>query len=279
MVVKTSKSTTPLLLLALLATPFVQGVDQGVTFTDVSELLGPFSNAATDYFNMRGTGNEGFQGLTWFDYDNDGDVDLFICTGDSANNGLFRNNGDGTFTDVTDAAGLTSTSGHGGAVPGDIDNDGFVDLFLTGQTRVVGARQTQAPASMYRNNGDGTFTDITSTAGVPGPTTMFGATMGDFDNDGFLDIFITAPGSVVFHESHSNTLYKNNGDLTFTDVTSTAGVGGLFQNGFGQMQSTGPCSCAFTDYNNDGLQDILVGSCNMFVSPSSGASESVTFHW
>ena len=235
---------------------------QGITFDNVSFLLGPYTRSNT---------GEGLGGIAWLDYDGDDDLDLYLTSGVFAPNGLFRNNGDGTFTDVTFAAGVANGFGNSGVVAGDIDNDGFPDLFLTGEGRLAGPVQT--PTRMYHNNGNGTFDDITAAAGLPGAGTALSAAMGDINNDGFLDIFIASPGHIPFltgpgtGTSDENKLYLNNGNLTFTDVTASAGVGGLYVDVFGDLVSDGACVAAFSDYDNDGLLDIFVGNCNAFWSP------------
>ncbi len=238
--------------------------DQGVTFEDVSDLLGSYSRTAT--------ATAGIGGIAWLDYDQDGDLDLYVTNGEGAANGLFRNNGDGTFTDVSVAAGVDNRLGNTGVVVGDIDNDGFPDIFLTGEGRIAGP--TQTPTRMYHNNGDGTFTDITTTSGLIGSDSAAAAAMGDINNDGYLDIFIASPGHIPFATgpgtgtSDENKLYLNNGDLTFTDITASAGVGGLYIDSFGDTVSDGACVVSFSDHNNDGLPDIFVGNCNGFFSPN-----------
>jgi len=157
--------------------------DQGVTFENVSMLLGPYTREAS---------GEGLGGIAWLDYDQDGDLDLYLTNGPSAPNGLFRNNGDGTFTDVSIEAGVANGLGNSGVVVGDIDNDGYPDIFLTGEGRLAGPVQT--PTRMYHNNGDGTFTDITELSGLIGADSALAAAMGDINNDGYLDIFIASPG-------------------------------------------------------------------------------------
>ena len=237
-------------------------IDHGVTFENVSALLGPYTREAS---------GGGLGGIAWLDYDQDGDLDLYLTNGVSASNGLFRNNGDGTFTDVSLEAGVANGLGNSGVVVGDIDNDGYPDIFLTGEGRLVGPVQT--PTRMYHNNSDGTFTDITELSGLVGADSALAAAMGDINNDGYLDIFIASPGHFPLltgpgtGTSDENKLYLNNGDLTFTDITASAGVSGLYVDAFGDIVSDGACVVGFSDYNSNGLLDIFVGNCIAFFSP------------
>ncbi len=216
-------------------------------------------------------GGEGLGGAAWLDFDADGDLDLFLTNGFGSENGLFRNNGDGTFTNVAAMAGVENGTGSSGVVVGDIDNDGFPDMFVSGEGFLIGPQQT--PAKLYHNNGNGTFTDITFLSGVTGAGSALSAAMGDINNDGFLDIFITSPGHIPFktgpgtEESHENKLYLNNGDLTFTDISDSAGVDGLYPDptpGSNRRISDGACVVGFSDYDRDDLLDIIVGNCNAF---------------
>ncbi|RMF77931.1 MAG: CRTAC1 family protein [Chloroflexi bacterium] len=247
--------------LLLLLMPFgVQAQDVPISFDDVSQQV------LTEQF--------GSAGLAWFDYNNDDWLDLYVANGPGFPAHLFANNGDGSFTDVAVEAGVADDDGTSGVVAGDIDNDGFVDLFVTGTLdtraldqaginisevfRLVLSGQfdssliSQSPTHLYHNNGDGSFTDIAESANVPGAETALSAAMADIDNDGFLDIFVTSPGSLVTLEQHENKLYRNNGDLTFTDISASAGVNTAF----------GACVVTFSDINLDGWQDIIVGDCN-----------------
>jgi len=240
-------------------------VDSGVVFENVSSLLSPFSRSAT---------GEGLGGIAWLDYNNDNKLDLYLTNGVGAANGLFRNNGDGTFTDVTVQAGVQGGIGNSGVVVGDIDNDGHVDILLTGEGHLVGPGQT--PVRLYHNLGNGTFKEISVAAGISANDSAFGATMGDINGDGLLDIFIASPGHIPFltgpgtGESHASKLYLNNGDLTFTDIATSAKVDGLFELPGVGIVSNGACVTTMTDYNRDGKMDILVGNCNAF--PTDGAS-------
>ena len=214
-------------------------------------------------------------GCAFFDYDNDGWMDAFILGGrrlegipPGSSNRLYHNNRDGTFTDVTEKAGLIDAGWACGVCVGDYNNDGFEDLYLTyyGQNK------------LYRNNGDGTFTDVTEKAGLRDSRTRFGSgcTFVDYNRDGLLDLFVsnyveidpaTAPkpslqvpncnyegvavncgpgGLGIPHHS----LYRNNGDGTFTDVSKESGVAAM-------RGSYGFTTVAF-DADEDGWQDIFV---------------------
>jgi len=171
------------------------------------------------------------------DYNNDGCIDILVLRGGweiPQRKSLLRNNCDGTFTDVTVASGLGEPTSTQAGVWVDINNDGFLDLFVGNEGQ---------PTQLFLNKGDGTFEDISVSAGVH--RTMFtkGVAAGDYDNDGYPDLYVSNLGA-------DNILYHNNHDNTFTEVTQVAGVPGPGR-GFATW---------FFDYDNDGLPDIFATS-------------------
>lgn len=217
-------------------------------------------------------------GVAAFDYNNDGCVDVFFANGaplpgfeKSARykNRLFRNNCDGTFTEVTDAAGVSGRGFSNGAAAADYDNDGFVDLFVAGVDRNI----------LYHNRGNGTFEDVTEKSGVNHPHPRFGklwsiaAAWFDADNDGYLDLVVSnyvawnaaterpcsaAGGRQYCHpnnyEGRPNQIFRNNHDGTFTDVSDSSGIGALTGKGMG---------VAIADFNGDGLMDVFIANDTM----------------
>ncbi|MSQ96909.1 MAG: CRTAC1 family protein [Gemmataceae bacterium] len=187
----------------------------------------------------------------WADFDNDSFLDLFIC-GEKQPSRLYRNKGDGSFEDITEKSGLpTDIRFCKGTAWIDFDNDGYPDLFLN---NFIGTAQ------LYRNNGNGTFTDVTKKLGIDGPQVGFSCWAFDFDNDGYLDIFATSYdrslNDVILglqgkpHTRHSNKLYRNLQGKGFQDVTKEAGLDMVFAT----MGSN------FGDFDNDGYLDIYLGT-------------------
>jgi hypothetical protein len=214
-------------------------------------------------------------GCVFFDYDNDGDLDIYLVNGryletvssargrrlaGKLKNALYRNNGDGTFTDVTEEAGVGDAGFGMAAVTADYDNDGDRDLFVSNYGR----------DSLYRNNGDGSFTDITEKAGVGSELWSIGSSFFDFDRDGWLDLYVG--GYLVFDPEYRNyyaaeafpgplsyrgqkdTLYRNKGDGTFEDVTRAAGVYST------RGRAMGVTAC---DVDDDGDEDLFVANDGM----------------
>lgn len=257
------------------AKPAPSGRPFNAHFTDVAHeagLVAPviYGNADSKDYILEATGC----GCAFFDYDNDGWMDIFLLSGThiegdppGATNRLCKNNRDGTFTDVTDKAGLHDVGWASGVCVGDYNNDGFEDLFCSyfGQNK------------LYRNNGDGTFTDVTKQAGLLNETPRWGAgcTFLDYNRDGHLDLFVSNYLQFDFKHvpkpgANSNcnwkgvpvecgprglppgfhSLYRNNGDGTFSDVSREAGISEL-------RESYGMTAVA-ADLNEDGWPDIFV---------------------
>jgi hypothetical protein len=222
----------------------------------------------------------------WFDYDNDGRLDLFVVNyvkwspetnrscGDSARgiqiycnpsvfdglpNRLYRNRGDGTFEDVSARAGLLSHAGKGMSVAfADFDHDGDVDIFVTNDT---------VPNFLFRNNGNGTFTETALLAGVSvtdagRPISSMGADFQDYDNDGWEDIHFTALSGETF------PLFRNDGRGAFVEETQSSGLARL------TVKSSGWCSIV-ADVDNDGWKDIF--TANSHVNNRIGAFEAIAF--
>ena len=178
--------------------------------------------------------------LTWGDYDNDGDKDLFV-TSLNASNKLYRNDGNLIFTDVTISAGFnTAVLYTVGASWGDYNNDSYLDIFLSSR-----APDEITPNRLYKNNGDGTFTNVSAAAGIitSEGDLSFCSSFFDFNNDGWQDIYVANDKS-----HNSNTLYKNNSNGTFTDVSVSSGANIAID----------AMSTTIEDYNQDGWQDIYV---------------------
>ena len=198
------------------------------TFTDVSVNSG--MDASTNTFAVIAG-----------DYNNDGVHRRLYVTrsGFFAGNGqLFRNNGDGTFTDVTDEAGLGGVWGPAFTASWvDYDGDGLLDLFVA--NNLSGLFERKTPNRLFHNNGDGTFTEVTEQAGLKTIWPTIGGAWGDYDNDGFMDLFLS-------NALGRSQLFHNNGDGTFTDVSEQAGVTAT---GFGSP-------AFFWDFDNDGWMDI-----------------------
>jgi hypothetical protein len=184
-------------------------------------------------------GNESSLGCAWADYDGDGLQDLFVANFGQPNR-LYRNGGDGTFADRARQAGVDDAGNGAGAAWGDYDNDGRLDLYVFNTNSGASADR------LYRNRGDGTFADATDEAGIRDTGDGEAAVWGDFDNDGWLDLYVVNRSDF---SPQRNRLYRNAAGR-FVDVTGLAGVGG---SGAGQ-----PAAAA--DYDGDGRLDLYVGN-------------------
>ncbi len=228
-------------------------------------------------------------GCAFLDYDNDGWMDIYLVNSGKCDfydpnpplrNALYRNNRDGTFTDVTEKASV-GAGGYGqGVAVGDYDGDGFPDIYVTQYGRSI----------LYHNNGDGTFTDVTEKAGVAAPGWSSSAVWFDYDNDGRLDLFVcqfvefsksknlpcvtynNRPGYCVprFYEPTASWLFHNNGDGTFADVSRSSGIAAHLGKAWGVVAA---------DLNNDGRMDLFVANDTspnfLFMNRGNGKFEEV----
>jgi enediyne biosynthesis protein E4 len=189
-------------------------------------------------------------GVAVLDYDRDGNEDLFV--GDGVRSILYKNDGKGHFTDVTEKAGLARSAAEGiaatGVAAGDVDGDGFPDLLIT---------DAFGPTRLFHNNGNGTFTEITAASGIAVPGNARSAAFADVDGDGDLDLFVCVTGDYYSqmpdpafdaNDGRENFLYLNDGHGHFTDVTKAWGLGGM---------TRWTLSSLFQDYDQDGHEDLM----------------------
>ena len=256
------------------ATKPVGSVQPAIRFEDASD------KAHVDFVHSFGAAKLGSllegtgAGCVWIDYNNDGLPDLYVVNGrpldDSMHpyplavkpdplphNHLYRNNGNGTFTDVTEKAGLAPDLYSVAVTAADYDNDGFVDLLVTGYGRVI----------LYHNNGNGTFTDVTQKAGIKVDGWSISSTWLDYDRDGCVDLFVgryvkfdpkyrayyaadNYPGPLDY-EGETNKLFHNNCDGTFTDVSDKSGISAYIGRTMGVTAA---------DFDGDGWDDIYVAN-------------------
>ena len=268
-------ATITLVAATLGAAPTFNPPDPSVVFTDITAATGiTFSHVSASEKKYIVESMSGGVGL--FDFDKDGWLDVYLANSPTvataanhagARSALWRNNHDGTFSDVTERAGVGYPGWAMGVATGDYDNDGWEDLYIT----------CFGPNHLFRNNGDGTFTDVTARAGVGDSRWSTGAAFGDYDNDGKLDLFVAnyidlsldalpefgSGKNCVFRglpvqcgprglKGAGDSLYHNNGDGTFTDVSTAAGVSdSALRFGMG---------VAWCDFNDDGRIDLYVAN-------------------
>lgn len=269
-----------LLALALTINQRVAAAGNTILFEDTTTKSGIDFTADSNPTPNKNQPETMLSGVGLIDYDNDGYLDIFFINGAALPslkkespkfyNRLYHNNHDGTFTDVTEKAGLAGDGFDMGVAVGDYDNDGWQDIYVASVTK----------NHLYHNNHDGTFTDVTDKAGVGMPMykgqKMWSAAAGwvDYNNDGKLDLFVSnyckwevnkdpvclsggrlrAYCHPKFYEPLPSTLYRNNGDGTFTDVSDETGISKKLGKGMG---------IGFNDYDGDGFVDIFVANDNM----------------
>ncbi len=251
--------------------PAAQATAPAPLFEDITRAAGidfvPMNGASPEKYLVETMGS----GAVFFDVDGDGAVDLFLVDGGSfadpaaarrARHRLYRNRGVGTFEDVTAASGIVPQAYGMGACAADYDNDGLVDLYVTGAGR----------NTLYRNTGRGRFRDVTRAAGVEASQWSTSCAFADVDRDGFVDLFVTryvdaGMGNNKFcgdpsknlrvychplnYQGLTSLLYRNNGNGTFTDVSQAAGIAGYRGNGLGVVVG---------DYDEDGWPDVFVAN-------------------
>ncbi|MCI0449884.1 MAG: VCBS repeat-containing protein, partial [Chlorobi bacterium] len=228
------------------------------TFTNVALQVGINSTYFDEYYVPGG-------GVGFADYDNDGDPDLIIAS--RTHFKVYRND-NGFFTDVTSQSGINMIGDClKSVIWGDYNNDGWRDVYLT--SWYSGNR-------LYKNNGNGTFSDITSSAGVGVPINYQSTTAawGDVNKDGFIDLYVCNYGNIEGAGDQLNILYKNNGNGTFSDITSQAGVA--------DSVLKKPLAVVIYDYNMDGWQDIYISMdkyqrSTMFKNLGNGTFQDVTW--
>jgi len=221
--------------------------------------------------------NEGYGGISWGDIDNDGYLDLLIRKHPLGYR-LYRNNGDESFTDVTESYGLDITAQASSATFGDFNNDGCVDIYVT--SGLFGYTTDADSDILYKNNCQGHFEDVSTDSSIFDNFHTTGVAWGDYNNDGFADIYVSTYGFLFFTKLElewkledwkyePNILYRNNGDGTFTNVSHGAGVLGIANCPIqGEVSSSGRTTTnlkanwqpAWFDYNNDEKTDLYVSN-------------------
>ncbi len=196
------------------------------------------NNTFTNYtYPSRALDSGKSMGVVVFDYDKDGDADLYLVHDGNEPNFLYQNNGSGNFTEVSHAAGVDTRNNGMGVDAGDINNDGYSDLYITNLYKNV----------LLKNNGNGTFTDISASAGVDDNGMGWGCTYLDYDNDGWLDIYVA---NDYGFSPYPNVLYRNLGNMTFTKAEVNGPVSNLY----------GSYGAACLDFNQDGNTDLVVAN-------------------
>jgi hypothetical protein len=225
------------------------GKKETLTFTDVTQGFSP---------SIEATGMSFMPGVGFIDYDNDSWIDIFAANGLGQPDMLYRNNGNGTYTNVAAAAGVANTGFTTGIAVGDLNNDGFDDLYVANMSTFGnGVNFPDGPDVIYANKGDGSFRQLGAESGISEDGFTTSVAFLDYDGDGDLDIVVGRFIDMDIFDIDANRtnptvrshLYRNNGDLTFTDVTEQANMGSDFLT----------WAVATFDYDNDGDVDVFLG--------------------
>jgi hypothetical protein len=260
------------MLIALLAPPYLSGTAPQPAATPAPQFADVTAKAGIDFVHASGASQDKYMfetfgsGVAWIDYDNDGFPDLFFVNGaPKGSNALYHNNRDGTFTNVTQKAGVAGTGVYRtGVAVGDYDGNGYLDLYVT----------AFGPNVLYKNNRDGTFADATAVAGVAGDAAEWSTSTGflDFDRDGDLDLYVVnyldfrvndnlycglrKEGYRTYclptlFDGVADRLFRNNGNGTFTDVSKETGIANPAGKGLG---------IAVCDFDRDGDSDVYIAN-------------------
>ncbi len=248
---------------AVLVLPSAVLANKGKTSPEVV-----FENASGSLQGFIHTNNtdvgDNVSGVAWLDCDNDDDLDLYVANGNGADDGLLINDGNGVFTNIVDpganpnpAGDIGDGNGSSGVAAADLDNHGNTDIVVAGDAAFLKGVHSSEQIRVYKGHGDCSFTDVTHAAFDAIGTERGSAltiSLGDINNDGLLDVFVTAPSSLTTAFVPENRMFLNDGNFVFTDISGIES---------GAIYAAGACNSAFTHYDDDGYIDLLIGDCNL----------------